>query len=187
MFGQALQRAIHLARFFLGALAPSDGLIYNCVCVPRCGHPLYDEPEVSPLVFQWSRGFRKRGRNIQLVLKSVSLPSDFPKQAEEAPEQNAFMATCSPHLFGETVVPTDTTHRVDMTCFQQLRLEVHNGLATAKLGGETAMFRIIRDEMRLQETWFGRILENNGDVWRRDFTNCVRNQNEPDHLWSWQS
>ena len=34
-----------------------------------------------------------------------------------------------------------------------------------KLDGETVMYRIMRDEMRLRKTWFGRIPNCDGEIW----------------------
>ena len=49
------------------------------------------------------------------------------------------------------------------------------------------MHRIVKDELPLRETWFGRGPESTGDVGWRDFTYYVSNPTEPDHLWNWQA
>lgn len=81
----------------------------------------------------------------------------------------------------------EETHAVDMTSFHQIRLQIVKGLVTVRVDGKTVMYQIIRDEMPLRETWFGRIPENNGHIWWRDLTYDVGNQTEPHHLWSWQA
>jgi len=123
----------------------------------------------------------------------VSAPSDRPIAKMEISRLGVSLEIGSHAIWlrdqrrSEGVLPIDATHKADLTSFHRVRLEVQKGLATAKLDGKTVMSRIIRDEVSLQPTWFGRIPENNGDIWWRDFTYYVRNQTEPDHLWSWQA
>jgi hypothetical protein len=82
---------------------------------------------------------------------------------------------------------SDRIDKVDMTSFHRIRLQVRKGLVTVMLDGETVIHRIIKDERPLQETWFGRVPESNGEVWWRDFTYYAKNQTEPDYLWSWRA
>ena len=81
----------------------------------------------------------------------------------------------------------DSRHSVDMTSFHRLHLEIKKGLVTVRVDGKPVIYRIIRDEMRLRETWFGTVPEDGGDIWWRDFVYHVKNQTEPDHLWGWQA
>ena len=81
----------------------------------------------------------------------------------------------------------DEIRKVDMTREHRIGLYVRKGLVTVKVDGKTVIYRIVRDELRLQETWFGRQSDSDGEVWWRNFTYYVRNATEPDHLWNWQA
>lgn len=73
-----------------------------------------------------------------------------------------------------------------MTQEHRIELCIEKVLVTVKLNGETVMYRIMRGEMRLRKTWFGRIPNCAGEIWWWDFTYYGRNPTEPDHLWNWQ-
>jgi hypothetical protein len=64
---------------------------------------------------------------------------------------------------------------------------VRKGLVEVAIDGKTVIYKIVRDEVPLRQTWFGKAREHEGEVWFRDLTYYHRNQTELDHLWSWQA
>ena len=124
----------------------------------------------------------------------VSGTQDLPVAKVELSRMGIALEVCSNAVWlrderrGEPGVPRiDSRHEVDMTSYRAIRLEVRKGLASVQVDGRAVMWAILRDEMPLRETWFGRVPESEGKVWWRGLYYYVDNPTEPDHLWSWQA
>ncbi len=123
----------------------------------------------------------------------VDGPADQAVAAMEVSRLGIGVRVCSNALWlynqrrADQPLSIEHTHSVNMSSFHHIRLQVRKGLARVKLDGKMVMELIVRDEMPLRETWFGRIGEGEGEIWWRDFTYHTRNPSQPDHLWSWQA
>jgi hypothetical protein len=132
-----------------------------------------------------------RSEVIMEALVRVSGPPDQPVAAMEPSRMGIGIAFCSNAVWlsnerrapGRPVI--DNLHRCDMTEFRRVVLRIRRGLAAVDVDGRTVMYAVLRDEMPLRETWFGRA--GMGESWWRSFSYRVRNATEPAHASTWQA